>query len=175
MEKVKNLCKILKRLLFGVIILLPVSNILYWSLVDEQSIKVVMLSSMPINVLHLSYSARICGCLVSAIPMVFIMYIIYHLAKIFHNYSEEQIFCIENAMRYKKLGLALFGLALANFFSDAILSVVMSWQNALGERYLAFGFGAGQIYPIIFGLSIYVISFIMYEAHLLEEDQKFTI
>ncbi len=155
--------------------LLPITNMLYWSLVDEQSIKVVMLSSMPIDALHLSYSARVWGCLISSIPMAFIIYIIYHLAKIFHNYSGERIFCIENAIRYKKLGLALFGLALANLFSDAILSVVMSWQNALGERYLAFGFGAGQIYPIIFGLSVYIISFIMHEAHQLEEERKFTI
>ncbi len=175
MIKIKNLCKRLVWFLFIVMGLLPVANILYWLLVDERSVQIVMLSSMPIDALNLSYSTRVWGCLISSVPMAFVMYIIYHLANIFDNYSNERIFCIENAKRYKKLGLALFGLALVNFLTDPVLSVVMSGQHSLGERHISLGIGAGQIYPFIFGLSIYVISFIMYEAHQLSEEQKFTI
>ena len=75
--------------------LLPVANIIYWSLVNEQSAQIVMLSSMPIDALHLSYSTRAWGFLISSIPMAFVMYIIYQLANIFGNYSNERIFCID--------------------------------------------------------------------------------
>ena len=173
--KIINLSRKLKFFLKLTMLGLPIVHLLYWMFVSEQNLSTALLSSMPLDSIHLSLLNRIMGYIISLVPVSMVLYILLQLCKIFDNYEKQQIFCLDNARRYKKLGVTLFGLALANFLTDAILSVVMSWQNAPTERYLAVGFGAGQIYPIIFGLSIYVISFIMYEAHVMEKEQKYTI
>ena len=175
MNKIQILSKQFRYVFQIIFYLLPVLNAIYWVAITDSNINQLSFSSMPFDQVVLTPISRLLSCMLTAIPISLLMFIFYQLACIFKNYSHKIIFCLENAKRYKRVGIALFILAFANFLTDALLSIVLSYQSMPGERVISIGIGAAQIYPVIFGLAIYIISFIMEEAHRIEEDHKYTI
>ena len=73
-------------------------------------------------------------------------------------FSEENIFC------YKRLGKLLFLLACVNFICEGLMSAALTFQNPTGERVLSLSLGMPQIFPILIGLVIIGVSYVMEEA-----------
>lgn len=174
MNKIQTLSTRLRFIFQVAFYLIPLLSVIYWVTISENLINHLSLTTMPLESVALTPSSRLLALLITAIPMGILMFIFYQLAYVFKNYTKGLVFCLENAQTYKKIGLALFMLALANFLTDPLISVVLSHQ-AVGEQILSIGLGVGQVYPVIFGLALYIISFIMEEAHRIDQEQKYTI
>lgn len=174
MNKVQTLSKPLLFIFRLIYVCIPIVNVVYWVSISESMFNQLTLMTMPLDVVVLTPQSRIYACLVTALPMGLLAYIFYQLASIFKNYSSNIVFCLENAKRYKKIGISLFWLAAANFVADGVLSYILSYRP-VENGFWSIGIGIGQVYPLLFGSAIYIISFIMEEAHYLEQDQKYII
>uniref|UniRef100_A0A0Q9YKL9 DUF2975 domain-containing protein n=1 Tax=Candidatus Berkiella cookevillensis TaxID=437022 RepID=A0A0Q9YKL9_9GAMM len=170
MEKIQALSKRLRFIVQMMYYLIPIMNVLYWLAISEETINQLTISSVPFDHVMLTPVSRTLGFLVTSIPISLLMFIFYQFACIFKNYSHGAVFCIENAKRYKRVGLGLLVLAVTYFITDILMSIVLS-----GKTVVTVGIGASQLYPIIFGAAIYIISFIMEKAHQMDEDHKYTI
>lgn len=174
MSSIQKISRRLQLLFLVLYYLVPIMYVVYWSCITEDSIRYFSLTTMPLEVVVLNPTTRVLAFLAMAMPMGFLMFIFHQMAKIFAQYGRGVVFCLSNAQTYKNVGLALFGLALVNLIADSLVSVVLSYQS-LGQRILSVGIGVGQVYPIIFGLALYIISYIMEEAHRIDQEQKYTI
>jgi hypothetical protein len=156
-------------------IVTPIFAIVFW-LNPEQMLS-FGINPFPIPQAKVTFNtlSKILGFSISLIPTTVVMILFYRLSTLFKNYQMGKVFSQENVFCYKKLGKFLFLLACVNFLCTGLMSVALSFQNPAGERFLSLSFGMPQIFPIIIGLVIIGISYVMEEAFRLAEDLRYTI
>ncbi|WP_010300732.1 DUF2975 domain-containing protein [Candidatus Odyssella thessalonicensis] len=115
----------------------------------------------------------IAGEIIGFMPLYLSLFL---LKKIFLNYSKGQIFLKENATFYKRLGLlCIVDAMLAKPLNSMLMILAVTLSNAPGHRYLSISFGTLNLGKLYGGLIIMVISWVMYQACQIEEDQRHTI
>lgn len=66
-----------------------------------------------------------------------IMYALTLLIRLFKNYERDEIFSLENANYYQKLGYSLFYWVGGSLIYGAATSVILSFNNTPGKRMLS--------------------------------------
>jgi hypothetical protein len=98
------------------------------------------------------------------------------LIKLFRNYQSGIIFSIENTQYYRQLGLLFFLNALiARPLSQMLLVFALTVENPQTHPYLVLRFGTANLSDILIGIMIIIISGIMYQAQVMQEEQKLVI
>jgi hypothetical protein len=119
---------------------------------------------------------RILGIIVTMLPAGILMYALAQLIKLFKHYEHGEIFTIDNANRYRKLGYTLFAWVIGGLIYDALISLVMTFQNSgAGQKVVAIGVNGIDIVVIITGGLILLIAWVMKEAQKISEEQSLTI
>lgn len=117
----------------------------------------------------LGFSADIIG----LFPFILSLYI---LKMIFMNYEKGVIFTSENAFSYKKLGVLFFVYALLiKPLANMLLILAITFTNPVGQRCISISFGTHNFQALFFGFLIIILSWVMHEAHTIQEEQKLTI
>lgn len=127
------------------------------------------------NKLVINSLSKAIGFSISLFSTALVMLLFYRLGKLFKNYQMGVVFSEENIRCYKKLGKYLFLFPFVDFISTGLMTVGFSFQNPTGERYLGLTLQMSNMLPIIIGLVIVGIAYVMQEAHQLEEEMRFTI
>lgn len=156
-------------------ILTPIFTIVFWFYPEQALLFGINPFPIPQGKVTFNTLSKILGFSISLIPATIVMILFYRLSTLFKNYQMGKVFSQENVFCYKKLGKFLFLLSCVNFLCTGLMSVALSFQNPAGERFLSLSFGMPQILPIIIGLVIIGISYVMEEASRLEEDLRYTI
>lgn len=98
------------------------------------------------------------------------------LKAIFRNYQQGEVFSKSNANHYQALGWLFFLDALiAKPLANLLIVLAATYANPVGHRYLVLSFGMLNIESLFCGALVIVISWVMREASILQDDQKFTI
>lgn len=101
---------------------------------------------------------------------------LYALIRIFKHYQQAEIFSISNAKYYRLIGwMFIFYGLIAKSFSDGIMTLAVTLNNAPGHRYIALGYGSPNMEALFCGAVIIVISWVMLEASKLHDEQKYTV
>lgn len=116
---------------------------------------------------------KIYGFLMSLIPTLCAMVILFHLAKLFSFYEKNEFFEIQNARCLKISGLTILIWELIHPLYDVLMSYVLT--SAQGHAVIQFQFDVSNLRGIIIGVVLYVIAWIMQEANRLKEEQDYTI
>ena len=161
--------------LFGLLLyLVPISTVAFWLAFNHlpQSFKnelpVVVSQSLPVSSLLLAIG-------VSAIPTGIIMLAFIHLRRLFALYREGIIFSIANADCYRSLGSTLIYWAFSKLAFVPLISVVLTLNNPPGEKTLVLSIGSADLGNILLGCLVLIISWVMHEASVLEEESQFTV
>jgi hypothetical protein len=102
--------------------------------------------------------------------------IIYLLSKVFHRYEIGEIFTINNAKYYYKIGIILFLDALLfQPISGALWVVAATISNPVGHRYIEIGIGMPNIMALLIGLLVIFISWVMIEGSRIHDEQQLII
>lgn len=178
-QKQSRRARILFQILF---VLTPFTVCYYWLTVDTKfdflTILVGLQSSDDISrytQLPLSITTRIIASIVTLFLCAIIMYALRVLIHLFRNYERNEIFSLNNAMSYQKLGYCLFYWVGASVIYGAVMSVVLSFNNPPGERILSVGFVGMDLLTIMFGFIVLIISWVMKEGFILAEENNHTI
>lgn len=128
---------------------------------------------LPTEFSFLSMTIGSLGSLIGCLPIVFIFLT---LIKIFKNYSKAIIFSFENSKQYKKIGyLFLLHALLASPLEVAVVTLAGSLSNSPGHRFIAVSLGSANAASLLIGAIMILISWIMIQGSVLQEEQKFTI
>lgn len=178
MNKIKflsaRMCVVFKFLFF----LLPFLTFLYWISPEKFGffrMNLVGLSTPDDFGWTLNLTSKSLGFIISMIPTGIIMFGLYKLKKLFTNYSTGIIFSLENAIIYKKIGQSLFLLAGADILLTPLMSLVLSFQNPIGKRFISIAVDSSEFCYLITGLIIMIISHVMQEAHKLNNEAELII
>lgn len=162
-------------------------EIAFWAFAD---LKKQTLFSMPVG---LSFSAfknelasykilgeitpivRFLGWLASLISLSVLMYIYYCLSQLFSAFSKGYIFTIENINHIKKSAKALIVFMFLTIVTSSLLTVILSMNNPVGERFLGISVGTANLKDLIIALVIMVAAYVMEQGLELEEERQLII
>ncbi|GIC75308.1 DUF2975 domain-containing protein [Moritella sp. F3] len=125
--------------------------------------------------LPLTLTTRILAAIASLFLCSIIMYALKVLINLFRSYERNEIFTLDNVMRYQKLGYSLFYWVGASIVYGALMSVILSFNNPPGERMLAIGFEGLDFLTLVLGFIILIISWVMKEGYILADENDHTI
>jgi len=127
-------------------------------------------------ILHtLLFREKMLGCLVSVIPMMVKMFILYTLIKLFGLYVKRKIFSIYHVKLIRNIGYALLIGQIIEPFYQFIMGIVLTMNNPPHHRYASITLDQTNIGILLTALLIILISWIMAEGCKLHDEQQLTI
>jgi DUF2975 family protein len=127
-------------------------------------------------ILHtLTVGEKTLGCLVSAIPIIVEMFILYSLIKLFKLYEKGEIFSMGHVRYIRNIGLALLIGQIIEPIYQFIMGFVLTLNNPPHHHYAAITLDQTNIGILLTSLLIILISWIMAEGYKLHEEQQLTI
>ncbi|MEZ8573404.1 DUF2975 domain-containing protein [Vibrio splendidus] len=127
------------------------------------------------TILPLTMATRIVAAFTSLLMSSILMYALMVLIRLFRNYERGEIFSLENAMSYQKLGYSLFYWVLGSVIYGSLMSVILSFNNPPGERIFEISFVGMDFLTLILGIIILIISWVMKEGYILADEHSQTI
>ncbi len=183
MNKIKKI-SLFFRILFQIIfVTLPILLIITWVYAPDELmlfIGIIKLNAIPAtyqgSILHpLTASEKTLGCLVSAIPMLVNLCILYFLIQLFKLYETGEIFSIANVKYIRNIGYALLVGQLIQPFYQFVMGLILTMHNPPHHRYAAITLDQTNIGILLTALLVILISWIMAEGCALREEQQLTI
>lgn len=195
MEKIRRVSLYFRMIFQLIFIALPVLLIVSWIYAPESLVLlhgIIHLDAIPANysgmhvfssqgepekaLLHtLSVSEKILGCLVSAIPMIVNMFILFMLIKLFRLYEKGEIFTVNNVKYLRNIGYALLIGQLIDPAYQFVMGIVLTLHNPPHHRFASITLDQTNIGIVFTALLVILISWIMLEAYKLREEQQLTI
>lgn len=183
MKKIQIVSKFFECLFIILFILLPIFLVIFWinaptpiSLDGEKT--GIFLNFIPngIKILHpLAAKTKQLGFLISLIPLIIQLLILYFLIKLFHQFSTGDIFSIKNIIYIKRIGYTLLFGQLLGTIHQALITAVLTWHNPPGHRIISISFSGTNMAIVLTALLLILISWIMTEGYKLKEEQIYTI
>lgn len=127
------------------------------------------------TLLPLSITTRALSFIASLLFSGITMYALMILIRLFKNYERGDIFSLDNASYFQKLGYTLFYFVIGSIIYDTLMSVILSFNNPPGQRMLTISFVGINFLSLIFAFIILIISWVMKEAHIIADENKNTI
>lgn len=163
-------------------VVIPVAVIYYWFFTETpydviSNTGVIQLSFDidELTQLPLSNFTRALAALASLLLAGICLYALSILIHLFRNYEKGEIFTLNNARCYQKLGYCLFYWVLGGMVYGGLLSVILSFNNPPGERIFMLSFGSMDFLTIICGFIVMIISWVMKEGHRIADENSHTI
>lgn len=180
-QKPSKRFKILFQILFFAY---PVFILFYWLVVtfqnaDSNSFLHFLHFSINMQDLHLHHEPilwqRLACFGASMLPGVPLMYVFHSLYRLFGYYGQGIIFSRENVRCYRATALGLIIMQIMQIPEDALVSVILTATNPDGQHVLSIGLEDTNITMIVAGIMILVISRIMDQGRMLQEEQALTV
>ncbi len=118
---------------------------------------------------------KLLGFFSNLITVVFSMASLLFLAKLFASMERLQLFARENAQYVKKAGWALLWGQMLYPLSVACLSLSLTYRNPVGHRCISISIGSHELAMIAIGLALLLLSWILEEASVMNEEQQATV
>jgi hypothetical protein len=141
-----------------------------WKSIDFQMIP----PNLP-ELASLKPHVKFLGFLINLIPLFFCMMVLYFLIGLFKLYEQMQIFSEKNVSYIRKIGWTILISQMVNPFYQALMTFTLTFNNPVGQRFVALNFSSGHLTAIFTGLLLILISWIMDEGRKLQEEQKYTV
>jgi len=173
-NRIQRVSRTFRRLLTVLIFCVPVITLMYWLFFNflpfgfTAELPVAINQTLPLKTLLLAFLA-------SLIPVSVAIYGMVNLQKLFKLYEKAIVFSEQNVKCFRHLGYALIYWVFANLIFTLLISIVLTFNNAPGERMMVAQFGVSEIGTLIIGAVIILVSWVMNEAEKLEDEQAHTV
>lgn len=195
MNRIKNVSLFFTTVFQIIFAMLPILLVISWIYAPNELVlfaSFVKLNAIPANysgmhvytpqgipekaLLHtLTVHEKILGCLVSAIPMIVNMFILYSLIKLFNLYKKGEIFSINHVRYIRNIGLALLTGQLIEPVYQFVMGIVLTTNNPPKHHFATISLDQTNIGILLTALLVILISWIMSEGCKLREEQQLTV
>jgi hypothetical protein len=189
MNQIKNVSYCFRLFFQFLFVVIPIVQLIAWCTSPESLVTAggyinmniipyayIATADHPSRILHeLTSMDRILGFFVSTLPMLVKLYILYALIKLFKLYETGEIFTLINVRYLRNIGYALLIGQIINPIYQALMGVVLTWNNPPGYRIVAIQLDQTNIGIFFTALLVILISWIMAEGCKLREEQQLTV
>ena len=182
MSKIQQQSRRVKNLLRLFFILTPILVCYFWLTIETPYDFLrqtgIVQTSFDINQLTetpLTLTTRFLAIVTSLIYCSIIMYALKILITLFGNYENKQIFTLENAGCYQKLGYSVFYWVGGSIFYQPLMTLILTFNNPPNHRMIMISFVGIDFLTLLIGAIIVIISWGMKEGYHLADEQNYTI
>ncbi len=182
MNEIQKQSRRVRMLFQSLFVLIPIMVLYYWVTVQTDYDFLTSLGIIELSLdidsytqASLTLSTRVLAIIASLLLCCIVNYALKVLVHLFRNYESGQIFSLENANCYQKLGYSLFYWVAGGVVYGAVMSVILSFNNPPGERVLMLSFEGMDALTIVFGFIVLIISWVMKEGYILADESQHTI
>lgn len=127
-------------------------------------------------ILHtLTVTEKLFGFMVSLIPLVVQLVVLYFLIRLFRSYERGDIFSLKNVYSIRNIGYTLLIGQLLNPLYEFLMGIVLTLNNPGGQYYVAVKLDQTNFGVVLTALLIVIVSWVMAEGYKLQEEQQLTI
>lgn len=173
MSRIQRVSGRFRLLLTLLIVLIPVQAFIFWMFFN--SIPVGFKSGLPVRVTDdLPLIKLILGFLISLIPISATLYGAINLKRLFGLYEKGIVFAEENVHCFRHIGYALLFSVPANIVDIMLISLMLNYEKPFGSR-VFLQFSSTDMVFLMMGAVILLISWVMKEAVVLEDEHAHTV
>jgi hypothetical protein len=174
MEHIQSVSRKYIALINVLLISVPVGTALYW--IFFNGLPDGFRADLPVSPKDdLQASYLVLAFVVTLIPMGVGIYGLLALRALFRLYEQGKIFTAQNVSCFRRLGYTLIAWVVATALFTPLISAVLSYSNALGERAIVAKFGIADFSTLIVSGVVLILASVMNRACELEADQALTI
>ncbi len=175
-HKIKTISFRLRLICNIIFYLTPVVILAYWMNYNNwpEYLKYVNVDNFTLCKILPLHTELICA-LIAMIPGGIIMLATKYLTGLFSLYENKIFFSAENINYIKKLGKLVIIWSFTDIFMNTLMILAISMNNPPGQRLLSIGVGTFQFSTLFIGSAIILISLVMDEARLINDEQQYTI
>jgi hypothetical protein len=188
MDKIMKLSSRLKAI-FGVLVMIPIPvAIVLWAFAQfpERTLFGLPLIGGPIGYIGFSNAnfpilgevtplMRLCAFLATLPLAILQVYWMWQLRQLFAYYAQGKIFTSNTTACIRRTALTFLAIPIASFFIEGVLSIVLTFNNPMGQKMVNLSVGTPQVADLLTGLVLVVIAWIMNEGARLQEDAELTV
>jgi hypothetical protein len=169
LERLSALSRILSWVCLGLMFFLPASVLVAWLNFDTfgpglvERLGIGREHGVPETLLPVQMAL---GIGVMMVPVGIMAFGLWNLRRLFVGFGAGHIFTLENTRALRVFAWAVVAVIVVQFFTDGLLSVVLTLNNPPGQRVLALSLSAEQIVALFVGAVFVLI------ARVLEEGRK---
>ncbi|MDE1464313.1 DUF2975 domain-containing protein [Spartinivicinus poritis] len=166
MEKIATIsrrCRILFTILGVAAIICTIAMWLFMS----PNLATLLGISEPVTITPLT---KALGLVITLLPLSIIFYGLCQLIKLFRHYERGEIFTLLNAIILRKIGFLFYLWIACQVIYSTLFTLVLTFQNAPGQKILQITVGSDSILPFIVGSIIILISWVLVEAQKVSDE-----
>ncbi|MCW5589007.1 MAG: DUF2975 domain-containing protein [Legionellales bacterium] len=176
----KALCKTLSILFMLMMLVLPALILSYWATFSHQhefSAHWFQLLTPNLPVYYNpTWKTKLLAVFVSLPNLMIMVFILYHLSKLFKLYANDIIFTLQNVSCIKRIAVGLLLSELIYPFYQIAISLVLTLPNPnQAQRFIWVYFSPSDVLVVIIALVTFVVAWVMGRACQLQEEQALTI
>ena len=118
---------------------------------------------------------RLFGVFINALTTVPVMMILFFLIKLFSNYQKQRIFTYDNAKFYRFIGITIIVWQGLTIVQQVLLALLLTWFDITKHVAITISFYSSNATIVIVGVMIILVSWVMMEAHQLEQETTYTV
>jgi hypothetical protein len=173
--KYLKLIEFLKKFLIVYGCLVALMPALQWSQ-DILPMGNLLSASLSVDVLKaLGVSQRLVGWLLDSLGSAIFMIVLISLYKLLDLIRKRQPFSTASIALYEKISRFYLFSIIYEPISRTAMSIVTTWHLPVGQRTLSVTFGTDNINSILLALCLYLIVFLIKQAHQISEEQRMVI
>ena len=158
----------------ALLLILPVAWLWHWMTAAVPDLAMQANLSAGVIQLELLPLQRVAAAAVNAVPLVCVLVGVWQVKQCFQAFTQGQIFTSQAIAHLRRFAGWVAAAALAAIVSGAVVSVLLTLQNAPGTRQLAIGVSSDHVFTLFFAALVWLMADIMGQGQALaEENERF--
>jgi hypothetical protein len=173
--RIRRASRFFIRLLQVIMLVVPLADMAVWVFINMMPALMRPGMLPDYAKLPLPPSARVYAFCVSLIPLGLFFFANASLIRLFRLYEKGRIFSADNVQCFRNLSRALIGWCIAGIITTPLTSLALTLHHPPGQRMLTVGLGSPDVTALLIGGILAVITWVIEEGSILQQEQDLTI
>jgi hypothetical protein len=154
------------------ILVLPIFVLYYWAAADT-GLLAVHANMLPATIqTPLHDWQRWCGAALTCLPVALMMRGLWEARLCFKQFAAGHVFTAQAVQHLRRFAGWIMASSFASLLIAPLMSVVLTFNNAPGNRHLAIGIGTDHVLTLLFAAVVWVMAAVIAQGQVLAEENS---
>jgi Protein of unknown function (DUF2975) len=154
------------------IVVLPILVLYYWAVADA-AVLAIHAQMLPVLIqAPVQDWQRLAGALVTCIPVALMIRGLWEARLCFKQFAAGHVFTVQATQRLRSFAGWILASSLASILIGPAISVILTFNNAAGNRQLAIGIGTDHVLTLLFAAVVWVMAAVIAQGQVLAEENS---
>ncbi len=172
LQRIQRISRIMARVCLALIVLLPLALVIYWATASAPELAAQGNLQAAVIRAPLQVWQRIAAAFVSALPLACLLMGVWQAKLCFAQFAKGDVFTASAVGCLRRFAGWTATAALAAIVAGAVISVLLTLNNAPGTRQLALGISSNQVFTLFFAALVWLMADVIGQGQALADENK---